>query len=127
LNAISTTTPVTLALVTSRNAARVDSRLLATSLHKKHKVLMELIHKYADKLRGHGHLPFQTEVGLRDKTVGIGAGQRHRLEQAPRAFLIVAQAVAAQAMRGAADHRQGYERVKLAMAPLARLSIGAPA
>lgn len=198
-------------VLVKKEVARVDSRLLASSLHKSHKVLMELIHKYADKLRGHGHLPFQTEVGAREqgggkaerfallnedqsfllltltrntartvdlksklvkafgearraaetgteylptyhalhdeihalaagstnerfvhmnlnkllnKTVGIGAGQRHRLDQAPRAFLIVAQAVAAQAMHGATDHHQGYERAKLAMAPLAQLSIG---
>ena len=64
---------------------------------------------------------------LVNKTVGIGAGQRHCLEQAPRAFLIVAQAVAAQAMHGASDHHQGYERAKLAMAPLAQLSIGGAA
>ena len=64
---------------------------------------------------------------LVNKTVCIGAGQRHCLEQAPRAFLIVAQAVAAQAMHGAVDHHQGYERAKLAMAPLAQLSIGGAA
>ena len=205
------TTPGTLALVNSKNAARVDSRLLATSLHKSHKVLMGLIHKYADKLRGHGHLPFQTEVGAREqgggkaerfallnedqsfllltltrntvrtvdlksklvkafgearraaetgteylptyhalhdeihalaagstnerfmhmnlnkllnKTVGIGSGQRHRLSQASKALMIVAQAMAAQAIRGSVDHRQGYGRAKLAMSSLAQLSIG---
>ena len=203
----------TLVLV-NKEVARVDSRLLASSLHKSHKDLMALIHKYVDRLRGFGHLPFQKEVGAREqgggnaarfallnedqslflltlsrntdrtvdlkaklvkafgearraaetgteylptyhalhdeihtlsagstnerfvhmnlnkllnKTVGIEAGQRHRLDQAPRAFLIVAQAVAAQAMHGATDHHQGYERAKLAMAPLAQLSIGGAA
>ena len=200
----------TLVLV-NKEVARVDSRLLASSLHKSHKVLMELIHKYADKLRGHGHLPFQKEVGIREqgggnaarfallnedqsfllltltrntdrtvdlksklvkafgearraaetgteylptyhalhdeihvlaagstkerfmhmnvnkmlnKAVCIGPGQRQHLGQASRALLIVAQAVAAQAMRGAVDHHEGYELAKLAMVPLAQLSIG---
>ena len=40
----------TLALV-NKEVARVDSRLLASSLHKPHKVLMALIHKYVDRLR----------------------------------------------------------------------------
>ena len=200
----------TLVLV-NKEVARVDSRLLASSLNKSHKDLMALIHKYADRLRGYGILPFQTEVitgrgqpekfallnenqsyavltltrnttrtvdlkfklvaafsearhaaetgieylpayhalhdeihalaagstnerfmhmnanKLMNKTVGIGPGQRNHLSPVKQSLMIVAQAVAAQAMHGATDHHQGYERAKLAMAPLAQLSIGGAA
>lgn len=44
------------------NELRVDSRVLAEQLANKHKNTVELIDKYADKIRRFGLLPFQTEA-----------------------------------------------------------------
>ncbi|VVM99063.1 Rha family transcriptional regulator [Pseudomonas fluorescens] len=49
-------------LTQSQGEPRVDSRLLAEQLGNKHKNTMELIDKYADKIRRFGQLPFQTEA-----------------------------------------------------------------
>ena len=60
---------------------------------------------------------------LVNKTVGIGNGERGALRTAPKAMLITAQAVAARAMRGAADHRDGYERAKSALLALSSVTM----
>jgi len=60
---------------------------------------------------------------LVNKTVGIGTGERGALRTAPKAMLITAQAVAARAMRGAADHRDGYERAKSALLALSSVTM----
>ena len=49
---------------------------------------------------------------LVNKAAGVGAGQRATLALFQQSMLIVAQAVAANALRGATDHHAGYERVK---------------
>jgi phage regulator Rha-like protein len=60
---------------------------------------------------------------LVNRTAGIGSGQRSTLSGAPKAMLIVAQDVAAKAMRGAVDHHDGYERAKKAMLALSSLTM----
>ncbi len=57
-----------------------------------------------------------------NKAVGIGAGERGALQTAPKAMLITAQAVAARAMQGAADHHDGYERAKAALTALSAVA-----
>lgn len=59
---------------------------------------------------------------LVNKTVGIGAGERGALHTAPKAMLITAQAVAARALHGAADHHDGYERAKSALQALSAVA-----
>lgn len=55
---------------------------------------------------------------LVNRAVGIGAGERGSVSAAPKAMLIVAQTVAANALRGAYDHHDGYQRAKSALVAL---------
>jgi hypothetical protein len=52
---------------------------------------------------------------LVNKAVGIGAGERGRLDVPRRSMLIAAQYVASTAMHGAADHHEGYAQAKDAL------------
>ena len=64
---------------------------------------------------------------LLNKTAGIDAGQRAAAPVPKLALLIVAQMTAAQAMQSAADHREGYQRVKafmLALSGITMLEVG---
>lgn len=61
---------------------------------------------------------------LINKTVGIEAGQRAGLAMPQQSMLAVAQAVAVNAARGAADHRAGYQRIKSAMVALSAATLG---
>ena len=56
---------------------------------------------------------------LVNKTAGVEAGQRANLALPQQSMLIVAQAVAANALRGATDHHAGYELVKRSLRALA--------
>lgn len=67
---------------------RVDSRVLAEQLGTQHKSSIELIDKYADKIRRFGHLPFQTEVGKRVQ--GGGKAERFALLNEDQAFFLLA-------------------------------------
>lgn len=61
---------------------------------------------------------------LVNKAVGIGAGERQRLPVPQKSLMVVAQSVAASALRGAHDHRQGYEQAKVALQRLGTVLIG---
>ncbi len=52
---------------------------------------------------------------LVNKAVGIEAGQRSRLGLPHKSMVTAAQFIASQAMRGAADHKEGYRLAKLAL------------
>lgn len=60
---------------------------------------------------------------LINKTAGIGPGQRSGLPLRAQSLVCVAQAVAAQAMRAAQDHHDGYARAKAALSTLQSLAI----
>lgn len=60
---------------------------------------------------------------LLNKTAGIDAGQRAAAPVPKQAMLIVAQMMAAQAMQSAADHREGYQRVKASMLALSAVTM----
>lgn len=75
-------------LVHSAGEARVDSRVIAKHLGTQHKSSMELIDKYAEKIRRFGHLPFQTEVGKRAQ--GGGRAERFALLNEDQAFFLLA-------------------------------------
>lgn len=63
---------------------------------------------------------------LVNKTVGIGAGQRGNLAAPVRSLTVVAQTLAAKAMEGAKDHKDGYEKAKQALGQLGQaLQVGA--
>ncbi|TAL89592.1 MAG: hypothetical protein EPN46_02445 [Candidimonas sp.] len=55
---------------------------------------------------------------LINKTVGIGPGERQHLPVPHKSFLVAAQFIAASAINGASDHRDGYARIKQALAAL---------
>lgn len=55
---------------------------------------------------------------LVNKVAGVEAGQRASAPLPQQALLIVAQSLAARAMEGALDHRDGYQRVKQSMLAL---------
>ena len=59
---------------------------------------------------------------LLNKVAGIEPGQRAASRLPQQSLLIVAQALAAQALRDAPDHRAGFERIKQALAPLSALT-----
>lgn len=59
---------------------------------------------------------------LVNKAAGVEAGQRATLALPQQSMLIVAQAVAANALRGATDHHAGYERVKQSLQALAAVT-----
>lgn len=52
---------------------------------------------------------------LVNKVAGVEAGQRAKAPLPQQSMLTVAQAIAANALRGAPDHRAGYQRVKQAL------------
>jgi phage regulator Rha-like protein len=60
---------------------------------------------------------------LVNKTAGIEAGQRKSCTDLPQqAMLILAQAVATNALQGALDHHEGYQRVKQCLHALAAVT-----
>ena len=59
---------------------------------------------------------------LVNKAAGIEAGQRANLGLPQPSLLIVAQALAANALRGAIDHHAGYEQVKQSLRALAAVT-----
>ncbi len=75
-------------LTQSQGEPRVDSRVLAEQLGTKHKSSIELIDKYADKIRRFGHLPFQTEVGKRVQ--GGGKAERFALLNEDQTYFLLA-------------------------------------
>ena len=83
------TTPATDAftLTTVKAEPRIDSRLLAKSLRNKHKAVMALIERYADKFKDFGQLPFKKEVG--DRAQGGGNPERFALLNEDQAFFLL--------------------------------------
>ena len=80
------------------------------------------LHKTVHQLAGQSanekfvHINFNKLV---NKTAGLEAGQRPKAGLSQQAMLIVAQAVATQAMQGATDHHDGYQLAKRSLSALA--------
>jgi phage regulator Rha-like protein len=126
-------------LALSRNTARVvalKARLVAAfqSARKAAEIrqteYMPVYHQLHDTLHtlagGAEHERFvHLNVNrLINKVAGVEAGTRPRADVPRQGLLIAAQVIAADALRGAEDHREGYERVKAALAPLQLARIG---
>lgn len=58
---------------------------------------------------------------LVNKAAGIGSGQREGVPFPVKSMLVTAQMIAAAAMRGAADHKEGYAKAKAALGGLESL------
>lgn len=61
---------------------------------------------------------------LINKVAGIASGSRATASLPTQSILVVAQLMASNAMRGAPDHRIGYQLAKLALEPLRALTAG---
>ncbi len=57
-----------------------------------------------------------------NKVVGIEAGQRASMSLPKQSMLVVAQVVATNALKGAADHHEGYRRVQKCLQALAAVA-----
>jgi phage regulator Rha-like protein len=58
-----------------------------------------------------------------NKVAGVDAGHRKDAAAPQQAMLIVAQSIAAKAVRGAPDHRDGYQRAKSALLALSSVAM----
>lgn len=91
MNAITAIEPVKsapdLALTTTKDEARVDSRLLAQHLGNQHRHVMALIEKYAAKFRGLNQLLFKSAVG--ERLQGGGNPERFALLTEDQAYFLL--------------------------------------
>ena len=83
--------------------------------------LHEVIHSLASESSNEKFVHMNVNK-LVNRAAGLEAGQRTNLALHQQAMLIVAQAVAANALRGATDHHAGYVRVKQALQALAAVT-----
>ena len=129
-----------LTLVPTKTEPRVDSRLLAKHLGNKHKSVMALIDRYAERIKGFGQLPFKKEVG--DRVQGGGNAERFALLNEDQSLFVLSlsrnteRVVAlkakliqafAQARRAAAVRQQEYLPVYHAMSErIHELAQGSP-
>lgn len=97
----------------ARRAADMRQREYLPSYHQ----LQDVIHAKSATASNEA-LVHMNVAKLLNKTVGLEAGQRASAPIPKQALLIVAQAMAAQAMQSAHDHHDGYQRVKQSMLAL---------
>ena len=76
-----------LALTTTRSESRIDTRVLAPHLGNRHKAVMALIERYADKFKAFGQLTFKKAVGERKQ--GGGNAERYALLNEDQAYLLL--------------------------------------
>lgn len=70
-----------------RTEPRADSRLLALHLGTKHKSLIALIDKYAERVKRFGHLRFEMEVG--ERAQGGGKAERYAMLTEDQALFVL--------------------------------------
>ena len=80
--------------------------------------LHDVIHSLASESSNEKYVHMNVNK-LVNKAAGVEAGKRANLALPQQSMLIVAQAVAANALRGATDHHAGYELVKRSLRALA--------
>lgn len=79
--------PADLALTTTKDEPRVDSRLLAQHLGNQHRHVIALVEKYADKFQGLNQLLFKSAVGERQQ--GGGNPERFALLTEDQAYFLL--------------------------------------
>ena len=79
--------PQDLTLTTTTIEPRVDTRLLALQLDNRHKAVMTLIERYADRFRAHGQLTFKKTVGKRKQ--GGGNAERYALLNEDQSYFLL--------------------------------------
>ena len=121
-------------LTLSRNNARVvelkvkliqafsEARQLTDQRQTEYLPTYRQLHAVVHKLAGDSANEKFVHMNLNklvNKTAGVEPGQRSKAALPQQAMLIVAQAVATQAMQGAADHHNGYQLAKHSLGALA--------
>jgi phage regulator Rha-like protein len=101
-------------LVQAFSAARRNAHLRQAEYLPEYHALHDRVAELARGSRHQRHIHSNINR-LVNKVVGIKSGQRSR---APMAILSTVQAVAAQAMANATDHRDGFRRVQVALQTL---------
>lgn len=79
--------PESLPLTIIKDMARVDSRIIAEQLGRKHKSTFELILRYKNELEQLHHLPFKTEDGYRSQ--GGGKAKHFALLSEDQAYFVL--------------------------------------
>lgn len=104
-------------LVKAFAQARRAADMRQTEYLPAHHHLHDTIHVVAagSASERHTHINF---ARLLNKTAGIETGQRASAPPAQQALLIVGSLLAAQALQQAKDHRDGYQRAKVALQAL---------
>ena len=100
----------------ARRAVDIRKAEYLPSYHQLHDEIHVLAAGSSNEMRVH-----QNVNKLVNKAAGLDAGQRRSASLPQQSLMIVAQAMAASAMHGAADHHEGYQRAKRALEPLAAL------
>lgn len=77
-----------LALTSTGNEARIDTRLLANQLGNKHRHVIALLDKYLDLFKNHGHVSFKNADGERKQ--GGGKAERYGLLSEDQSYLLLA-------------------------------------
>ena len=101
-----------------------EARRVADQRQTEYKPSYHRLHDAVHQLAGQSpnekfvHINFNKLV---NKTAGLEAGQRPKAGLSQQAMVIVAQAVATQAMQGATDHHDGYQLAKRSLSALAAL------
>ena len=109
-------------LITAFSDARRTADMRQAEYLPSYHQLQDVIHARAAGSANERHVHVNV-AKLINKTVGLEAGQRASAPIPQRALLIVAQAVAVQAMHSAHDHHDGYQRVKQSMLALTALTM----
>lgn len=102
----------------ARKAAQLRQSEYLPTYHELHDLLHSLA---ADSC--HERFVHSNVNRLINDVVGVQGGKRAQAPLAQQSLLIVAQALATRALQGAADHREGFQCIKNALAPLKSIGL----
>lgn len=103
-------------LVLAFREARLAAELHQEYLPEYH-ALHDRLHRLADGSTNERWIHANMNK-LINKAAGVQSGERSKAPVPQRALMIAAQHIASNAMQGATDHKDGYDRAKAALAPL---------
>lgn len=112
-------------LVEAFRESRESKKLIEEEYKPTYRQLHDAAHELAKDSANEKFIHMNLNKAV-NKAVGIEPGQRKTLGVPARSMVTVAQMVAANAMQGATDHREGYQRAKASLSQLA-MAITGPA
>lgn len=104
-------------LIQAFSDARAAAQTRMTEYEPTYRALHDKAHEPAAGSRNEKFVHMNLN-SLVNRTVGIEAGQRRTLAVPVMASTILAQSIATKAMAGAQDHRDGFQRAKIALGRL---------